>query len=62
VYGITSRTQVTIAAAFQQLRFVSAAQHVAGEFVRMVEENGVGALEPGGPARQAGIWGFDKQK
>jgi hypothetical protein len=55
---ITSRPQIAIATAFDQLGFVSAAQDMANELVPMVEANGVGALQPSHARHQVGVGGL----
>ena len=58
---ITGRAQVTIAAAFDQLRLIPTAQDMAGEFVPVIEPEGVGALQPGHADDQIGLRRFQNQ-
>ena len=61
MHVVASRAQVAVAAALHQLRLVPPAEHMAEEFVPVVEPDGVGALQPGHAGHQIGIGRFQHQ-
>ena len=46
MHVVTSRPEITVATALDQLSFVSSAEHVPEELMAMVKPDGVGALQP----------------
>src|ERR1044071_1446934 len=58
---IAGCAQISVAAPFNHLRFVSAAQNMTDEFVPMIDSNRVGALQPTHPCNKIAVRSFHHQ-